>query len=76
MLKHNLRGLLAVQHHHPHIADIGVRGAGFEGAAEGLEEVIGIATAEEIGGVEFQGAHAGDEFGVENRTGSVDGSIP
>ena len=50
-------------------------GAGLDEAAEGLEEVVGVVAAEEVGGVEVACAHAGDDFGIEERAGGVGGAV-
>ena len=42
----------AIHDHHAHVADVGVRGAGLDQAAEWLEEVVGVVAAEIVGGVE------------------------
>jgi hypothetical protein len=42
----------AGNHDDPHVADIGVRGAGLDEAAAGLKVMVGVVAAEMRGGVE------------------------
>jgi hypothetical protein len=62
-------------HHHSHVAHIGVRGTGADQPIQLLEEVIGIVAAQVIGRVQAARLGLAQQTLVEDRPGRIGGSV-
>ena len=63
--------LVPRDHHHAHVADVRVRRAGADQAADAAEEVVGVVAGQIIGRIELTLPRGGDHLGVDDRAGGV-----